>query len=364
MSASLDDDDRNADISESEKTVTGRVKVTINDVARLANVSKKTVSRVINKSPLVGEKTREKVDKVIIETGYLPDPQARALAFRRSFLIGMIYDNPSPQYVVNLQRGILSSLQDTGFQLVLHPIDRGDNRVLEKTERFVTQHRPFGVILSPSCSENDDLCKMLKSHGCNYVRIASVEYDAPHENIRTFDIRGGAQAGHYLAELGHRKIAHVHGVRSFRSAHERMKGFRYALKAFDLSLPDQYIREGAYTFESGMKATEQLLALPEKPTAIFLGNDEMAVGAYQAIRRAGLQIPSDISIVGFDDSPMAARVWPPMTSVNLPIRDMGAAAAQQLLDLGTKEKTQARITFEPRLVIRDSTSSPKNAADR
>lgn len=334
-------------------------RVTINDVARLAGVSKKTVSRVINESPLVGEATREKVKKVIQETGYAPDPQARALAFGKSFLIGMVYDNPSPQYVVNMQRGILDALEDTSFQLVLHPCDRGDPATHEKIERFVSRQRPFGVILSPSISEDDELCAKLRSLDCDYVRIASVEFDAPHQNIRTHDFEGAAQAARHLAETGHKRIAHVHGVKTFRSAHERLAGFRQGLKDYGLALPKKYVLEGAYTFDSGVACTEKLLAMSEPPTAIFLGNDEMAVGAYQAIRAAGLRVPDDISVVGFDDTPMASRVWPPMTTVRLPIRDMGAAAAKLLLQAEGEDRPGERIAFSPEIVVRDSTTAPK-----
>jgi len=335
------------------------VKVTINDVARLAGVSKKTVSRVINASPLVGEATRDKVNKIIEETGYAPDPQARALAFRRSFLIGMIYNNPSPQYIVNMQRGILDALVDTSLQLVLHPCDRGDPHVHEKIERFVAQQRPLGVILSPSISEDDKLCESLAQQQCAYVRIASVEFDGPHQNIRSFDGKGAAQAARHLAEIGHKRIAHVHGRKGFRSVLERLGGFREGLAEYGLSLPNNYICEGAYTFDSGVACTEKLIRLKEPPTAIFLGNDEMAVGAYQAIRKAGLRVPEDISIVGFDDTPMATRVWPTMTTVRLPIREMGAAAAGLLIASTGGDIRENRITATPELVIRNSTAPPR-----
>lgn len=334
-------------------------KVTINDVARLAGVSKKTVSRVINDSPLVGSETREKIEAVIKKTGYSPDPQARALAFGKSYLIGMIYDNPSPQYVVNMQRGILDGLHDSDFQLVLHPCDRGDRAAHEKILRFVTRQRPFGVILSPSVSEDDALCEKLKQNDCAYVRIASVEFDAPNESIRTFDTEGAAQAARHLAKIGHKRIAHVHGVKTFRSARERLNGFRKGLKEFGLSLEKNYVLEGAYTFESGITCTEKLLHMSEPPTAIFLGNDEMAAGAYQAVRRAGLRVPDDISIVGFDDAPIAARLWPAMTTVRLPVREMGAAAAGLILDVAKSNQSGERITFSPEIVVRDSTASPK-----
>jgi LacI family transcriptional regulator len=338
-----------------------RAKITINDVARLANVSKKTVSRVINESPLVRQETRDKVKAIISEHGYAPDPQARALAFRRSFLVGMIYDNPSPQYIVNMQRGILDVLEETSFQLVLHPCDRGDETFRKKIHDFVSQQKPFGVILPPSVSEDDELAAMLVSLGCDYVRIASVDLDNASRMVRTHDAEGAAQAARHLASLGHRDIAHIHGPKSFRSAHERLAGFKKGLEEHGLSLQKKLTVEGAYTFDSGVICAEKLIYSDQRPTAIFTGNDEMAVGAYQAVRKAGLSVPDDISIVGFDDTPMASRVWPTMTTVRLPIREMGRAAAALLLREPMEKDAAGPVSFTPEIVVRDSSAPPRKS---
>lgn len=339
----------------------GRGNITINDVARLANVSKKTVSRVINESPLVRKETRDKVKAIIQEHGYSPDPQARALAFRRSFLVGMIYDNPSPQYVVNMQLGILDVLEDTSFQLVLHPCERGNERFRQKIHTFVSQQKPLGVILPPSVSEDDELAAMLNELGCDYVRIASVALDSPMKMVRTHDAEGAAQAARHLASLGHRKIAHIHGPKTFRSAHERLAGFKKGLEEQGVALANSLIVEGAYTFDSGVSCTEKLIYGDTRPTAIFTGNDEMAVGAYQAVRKAGLRVPEDISIVGFDDTPMASRVWPPMTTVRLPIREMGQAAARLLLKEPMEKASMEPLSFMPEIIVRESSGPPPKA---
>lgn len=333
-------------------------KVTINDVARLARVSKKTVSRVINNSPLVKAETRLRVEAVIAETGYRPDPQARALAMGRSFLIALIYDNPSPQYVVNMQLGILDALVDTGFQLVLRPCDRAEPDFVKKISRFVSEQRPFGVILTPSVSEDEAVAALLADLQCPAVRIASVEFGAPHKSVRTHDAEGAAAAARLLASLGHKAIAHVHGPKSFRSAHERLAGFKDGLRDFGLSLDKRMTIRGGYTFESGFECTLKLLEGEVRPTAIFLGNDEMAVGAYQAVRQAGLRVPEDISIVGFDDTPMASRVWPTMTTVRLPIREMGMAAALLLIEEPDGGHVR-RVSFVPEIIVRGSTAKPR-----
>lgn len=348
---------KRADANAANDAVSGRAKVTINDIARLANVSKKTVSRVLNDHPIVRAETRANVKKIMAEQGYAPDPQARALAFRRSFLIALAYDNPSPQYVVNMQRGILDQLDGTDFQLVLHPVDRDAPDALEKMNQFVERHRPAGIIMPPSVSEDQALCDMLRAQACPYVRIASLDLDAPEHMVRTHDADGAAQAARHLASLGHKRIAHVHGPRSFRSAHERLAGFRAGLQEFDLALDATLTIEAGYTFESGARAAHKLLSLANRPTAIFAGNDEMAIGIYTSARKLGLSIPEDLSIVGFDDTPMAARIAPALTTVRLPIRDMGAEAADSLMRLIKGVQETENKSFLPEIIVRESTRS-------
>lgn len=335
-----------------------RPRLTINQIASLAGVSKKTVSRVINDSPHVKGLTRDRVKAIIEKHGYIPDPSARALALQRSFLLGFVYDNPSPQYVVNMQRGILDALVGTSLQLVLQPCDRGDKTFRKKVSDFVTQHRPFGLVLTPSVSEDEDLADDLRKLNCNYVRIASVELDTPARMVRTHDADGAAQAARHLAALGHKRIAHIHGPFSFRSAHERLRGFREGLRDFSISIEEKFLVEGAYTFESGVTCAERLLYRRDRPTAIFAGNDEMAMGIYVAARKAALRIPEDLSVVGFDDSPMASRIWPSMTTVRLPIRDMGHAATRMLVEKSAAAKLQTITSFFPEIIVRESTRPP------
>lgn len=336
--------------------LTGRA--TINDIARIAKVSKKTVSRVINESPLVKPRTRHLVKAIIAELGFTPDPQARALALRRSFLIGLVYDNPSPQYVVNMQRGILDGLEATDFQLVLRPVNRADTDLSDRLKQFILQHKPFGLILPPSVSEDEALIAMLREHEVDYVRIASVDFDLPSRMIRTHDAEGAAQAARHLCALGHTDIAHIQGPQTFRSAHERRKGFSRGLEEAGRKLPAEMVAEAGYTFDSGLQAMERLIYAKRRPTAVFAGNDEMATGAYVAVRKAGLRIPEDISIVGFDDTPIAGRLWPAMTTVRLPIREMGRAAARLLLDQAAGNAPSEMISFSPEIVVRESTAPP------
>lgn len=345
------------DISPPRRGLGGEKKPTINDVARLAGVSKKTVSRVINQSPFVKDETREKINQIIAEIGFSPDPQARGLAFRRSFLIGLVYDNPNPQYVVNMQLGLLDAMRGSGYELVVHPCNRGNPTFLADFRRFIERQKLSGVVLTPSVSEDDRVKVILDEIGCAYIRIASVPVDAPEHIIVSNDRQGGRAAARHLAELGHEHIGFISGPPTFRSSHERRGGFEEELKDRKLKLPDTYIMQGAYTFETGLSCAAELLKRTPRPTALFCANDEMAAGALHAIRRAGLKCPDDVSVVGFDDFQIASSVWPPLTTVRTPTREIGRMAAEKLIALtGDGEETaqEAPPATSPVLVVRDS----------
>ncbi len=330
---------------------------TINDVARLANVSKKTVSRVINQSPFVNKETRERIDAVIKDLGYAPDPVARGLASRRSYLVGLIYDNPNPQHVIDTQQGILDIIRGSGLELVVHPCNRRDKDFLAGVRGFIDRQKLAGVVLPSSVSEDDDLVAVLRESETPYVRIASVLLDEPENSIVTNDREGARQAAEHLAGLGHKVIAHVSGPDTFRSSHERRAGFVEGLKAAGLQLDKKLDLRAGYTFQSGVEAGRRLMANQTRPTAVFCGNDEMAAGVCQAIRETGLDICKDISVVGFDDSPLASRLWPALTTVLLPIRSTGRMASVRLLgDRLTKEPLEDDDLGEvhPRLVVRAS----------
>jgi LacI family transcriptional regulator len=336
----------------------GEKKPTINDVARLAGVSKKTVSRVINQSPFVKNVTREKINAIIAEIGFSPDPQARGLAFRRSFLIGLVYDNPNPQYVVNMQLGMLDAMRGSGYELVVHPCNRGNPTFLADFRRFIERQKLSGVVLTPSVSEDDRVKAVLDEVGCGYIRIASVPVDKPAHIIVSNDRFGGRAAARHLAELGHTHIGFISGPASFRSSHERRGGFEEELKERGLELQSDYIMQGAYTFETGLSCAAELLKRTPRPTAIFAANDEMAAGVLHAIRRASLRCPEDVSVVGFDDFQIASSVWPPLTTVRTPTREIGRMAAEKLigLDAAQDHTREAAPATSPVLVVRDSTA--------
>jgi len=334
-------------------------KPTINDVAREAGVSKKTVSRVINRSPLLHDETRERVEKVIAELGYVPNPQARALALRRNFLIGLIHDNPNAQMVLNVQQGILEALHGTEFAMVIRPVDRNSSAMLDDVRHFLEQQRLYGVVLLPPISENDALARLCDELEVRYVRMGSAELDDPDHMVASNDREAVREAVTFLIGEGHRLVGLVEGPDGFRSAKERRLGFEDALAAAGIKLPRSLIATGNYTFETGVAAANRLLDLSPRPTAIFASNDEMAAGVVHAARARGIDVPRDLSVMGFDDTPIAAHIWPPLTTVRWPIVSMARTAAFKLVG-GAKRETEAPepSMFISSLVRRASVAPP------
>ena len=331
-------------------------KPTINDVARLAGVSKKTVSRVINRSPFVKETTRQRIEAIIDEIGFSPDPQARGLAFRRSFLIGLVYDNLNPQYIVNMQLGMLDTMRGAGYDLVLHPCNRGSPAFLAELRCFIERQKLYGVVLTPSVSEDDRVKAVLDETGCAYVLVISAAVEEPAHVISSNDRLGGRAAARHLADLGHRRIGFISGPACFRSSHERRAGFEAELKNRGLELQADYVLQGAYTFETGLSCGAELLKRRPRPTAILAANDEMAAGVLHAIRHAGLECPDDVSVVGFDDFQIASIVWPPLTTVRAPTRAIGRVAVDKLIGLDAAlHQSHEASAPSPALVVRDST---------
>ncbi|MEO6715687.1 MAG: LacI family DNA-binding transcriptional regulator [Novosphingobium sp.] len=335
----------------------GEAKPTINDVARLSGVSKKTVSRVINRSPLLNQATRAKVETVIADLGYVPNPQARALALRHNFVLGMIYDNPNAQMVLNFQEGVLDAIRATEFALVIHPVDRHSPGLFDDIRKFIERQRLYGVLILPPLSENDSFAALFDELGCRYVRMGSAELDDPAHLVQSNDRQAVHEAVGYLIGLGHQRIGLVEGPDGFRSAFERREGWREAMQAHGLACGPELVAQGSYTFETGLAAGKRLLDLPLPPSAVFASNDVMAAGVVHVARARGLDVPGDLSVVGFDDTAIAATIWPPLTTVRWPIRTMARSAALKLIHPEAAAMEQS--VFPTEFVERASTAPPK-----
>lgn len=346
--------------SRTTRRAPSRTKPTIDDIARLSGVSKKTVSRVINHSPLLSDKTRSKVEAVIAKTGFVPNPQARALALGRNSLIALLHDNPNAQMVLNMQQGMLEALRPTDFALVIRQVNRSSPGMLEDIRSFVIRQRLFGVAILPPISEIDEIAAICRDVGCRYVRMGSTMLDEPAHMVTSNDREAVQAATRYLIEMGHRRIGLVAGPHGFQSAKVRREGFEAALREAGLKLPRSFVADGQYTFDSGVEAASQLLDLVPRPTAIFACNDEMAAGVLHTAHVRGIRMPEQLSVIGFDDTPIAARVWPALTTVRWPIVSMGRSAALKLLSgvaLPADEAPEP-ATFLSTLIKRGSVAAP------
>ena len=334
-------------------------KITINDVARISGVSKRTISRVINNSNKVGEATRKRIQAIIDDLNYKPNPQARGLAARRSYLLGLIYDNPDALYINDVQRGVLSVCREFGYELVVHPCDTKDDGLINEAVSFASRSQLDGVIILPPISENNDLAGAMALANINYVRLAAIALDSAEHVVISNERSAAAAMADYLVNLGHTRIGYISGPKGMKSTRERLEGFCDALEKRGCKPARDMLARGAYTFESGMECTRSLLANSNPPTAIFASNDEMAVGVINAAQDMGLNVPGDLSVAGFDDSILASRIMPSLTSVRRPVREMSRFATTKLIASidGRQDEAMASIMLDPVLVPRNSTRS-------
>jgi LacI family transcriptional regulator len=341
-------------------------KPTINDVARLAGVSKKTVSRVINDSPLLNAATRAKVEQVIAEIGYVPDPQARALALKRnaptgdeapapqaarSRLLALVYDGNAASSLVEAQRGALAAIQGSDFALAVTALDAGDDELTDAFRAFLEQQRPAGVLLLPPLAEIRALARLCEEAGCPHMAIGASPQEDGTRAILSDDRAAAAQATAYLIALGHERIGMVTGPDDSRLSQERELGYLDAMADHDLDRGPALIATGDHSFQSGHAAGHLLLEVSPRPTAIFAGNDEMAAGVLHAAAERGIRVPDGLSVMGFEDMPIAVRLIPPLATVRVPLADMTRAAALRLI----APETTTPERFAAELVTRAST---------
>jgi len=330
---------------------------TINDVAEQAGVSKRTVSRVINRSDKVNEETRARVQNVIERLQFSPNRQARGLAASRSFLIGLVYDVPT-LFINNVQKGILSVCSDAGYELVVHGCHIDSDRLVDDVARFVDDANLDGVIILPPVSEVDEVAEMLGKAGCPFVGFASELGTEPWKQVVTNYLPAITDMTNHLIELGHRDMGFISGPRGNISSQKRHEVFEQALASYDIELPGKMVAEGAFTYESGVAAAEILLSREPRPTAIFAANDEMAFGVMHVAHDMGLNIPDDLSLVGFDGTSFSSFVIPALSTIRRQTDEMARLGTQKLLafiDEGPDAARGFETMVSPQFVPRKST---------
>jgi len=337
------------------KNSKGTGNVTVDDVAAQAGVSIKTVSRVLNNEPNISDKTRAKVVEAMALLNYQPNPSARRLASKRSDLIMMVYDNPSDNYLINLQHGALDACKRYFYSLLLLPCDYRSPDLAEQIVQAAKQRACAGLLLTPPVSDVAALIEALDRSDVPYARLAPVSPSVRGLAVSTDDRSAARDMTRYLIQLGHRRIGYVMGHPDHGAAHERLRGYQDAIAEAGLEADPELVCQGLHSFESGVQCGDLLLDRPLPPSAIFAGNDDMAAGVLYAAHVRGIKVPQSLSVAGYDDTPLSRQTWPRLTTLRQPIQEMAYAAVEQLVS--REPQTRARILgYE--LVPRDSTSAP------
>jgi LacI family transcriptional regulator len=338
---------------------------TISTVAAQARVSIKTVSRVLNNSTSVTAQTREHVMEVMRRLSYRPSPTARTLAGHPSLLIGMPFDSSAVRYVTEVQMGTLPTFRAANYQVVMHACDAYASDVIEEIVTFVQRVRVDGIILAPPISHMETIVEALLAQSVPVVKIASPRRADFARNVFTNEREACASMVSYLAGNGHSRIAFVAGPTGCTAAEQRYLGYLDGLKQADLTLLPALVKRGVNTVASGMAGGRELLVLrrDQRPTAIFASNDEMAAGVLRAAHDLQIHVPAELSVAGFEDSPIASQIWPRLTTIRQPIRAMAERAATLLMEQlrggqrSPKPQREAALhVIESSLIVRQSTA--------
>ncbi|MEN7535876.1 LacI family DNA-binding transcriptional regulator [Aurantiacibacter flavus] len=330
------------------------------DVARLANVSEKSVSRVVNQESHVSAKLREKVEAAIAELGYVPDLAARSLAGSRSFTVSLLFDTRGPNYAIKLIEGAYEACKRHGYHLRIENLDSfaGEDGWLDRLGEILSHSRLDGLIVTPPFSDSAVIMDYLEDRQIRFARIAPFKERGRGSCVFMDDAAAAAQVADFLVANGHRKIGLVNGALKHGAAIARREGF---LNRIAQIAPEAEISEadGDFLFESGIRAGRALLDTSNAPTAIFAANDDSAAGVMTACAQLGIRVPDDVSICGFDDSWSATAVWPYLTTIYQPISELAHEATELLIAGNGAAVMNDQVLLAHRLIER---ASVKNLA--
>ncbi len=334
---------------------------TVADVARVAGVSPMTVSRVVNNEARVLPATREKVLQAIEALGYVPNAAARSLAGQGQCRITLLFNNPSAAFMSELLMGCLAQSRESDVILEIEPYAEGEP--LDELAKRLARHRVDGVLLPGLLCDDPTMLQALSKAGLEVGRIAATQPAAIGQGVGIDDEAAAHAITAHLVASGHSRIAYIDGPPQLSVCQLRKAGYRRALAEAGLQPDPAFILTGDFSYRSGLAATEELLALPQRPTAIFAANDDMAAAVISVAHRQGLDVPGDLSVCGFDDTLVAQSVWPELTTINQPVGDMAARAMVLLVEAIRKRRRGeaapaqlVRVDYE--LVRRESDGPP------
>ena len=312
-----------------------------------------TVSRVLNGQSNVRSETRKRVEEAVKSIGYTPNLSARSLASSRSHFIGLAYLNPSSGYLGQFLIGALSSARKVGLHLILESCSPESGDWSEELESFCKQSQLRGLILPPPLCDDPGVLNTARAIGLPTVRVSPSNHVPGFISIRIDEYLASLTMTKLLIENGHNRIGFLKGASNQEATIQRYSGFADALKQAGLDIVDDWVKDGDFQLDKALAVGKQMLSGDRRPTAIFASNDDMAAGLYAAAHQLGLHIPDDLSVVGFDDQPIAKSLWPALTTVHQPIVEM-AAKAVDLLSVAAGSDTDEDQIFQFQVVLRDS----------
>lgn len=352
-----------------------RQSVTIRHVAAEAGVSLQTVSRVMNDEPNVRPEVQERVRAAVAKLGYVPSLAARRLSGSRSYLLLALNDRDrtvegwrlglGSDWIDQMLLGGMLTCAEHDYRLMVELVDTHAAHVERAVSAALDALRPDGVILTPPHSDNPAITTLLETRRMPFARIGS-ERDGAGFAIRMDERAAAAAAADHLADLGHRRIAYIAGDPDYLLSARRLEGYRGVVVTRGLEDDEELVRQGDFGFASGERAMTELLALSVRPTAIIASSDQMALGALHVAHREGVDVPADVSLISFDDSPVAKFSVPPLTAINQPVAAMTARAATLLIEAASGAASSgaeavAADVIPFRLAVRASTAPPPGA---
>lgn len=331
------------------------MKVTITDVARAAGVSMKTVSRVLNDEPNVTDSTRKRVKQAAKELRYRPNLSARGLAGSKSYLLALLYDNPSADYIARIQQGATDACREKGYHLMVEPLDLSEGDLTADLELLLERLPVDGVILTPPLCDSRRILSVLTKAGTPFVRVSPSFDPAMSPSVVMDDEIAAFQMTRHLIDAGHKNIGFIIGHKDHSASMLRRQGFERAMSDAALMINPRWVKQGDFSYDSGYAAAQAILSENSRPSAIFASNDDMAAAVMSVAGQKGLSIPEDLSICGFDDTALASMLWPPLTTVKQPILDMGALAVNLLIgSAASPESKDTPLKLEHEIIKRDS----------
>ncbi len=341
-----------------------RTSVTIREVADLAEVSSKTVSRVLNNEPTVHADTRNRILRAMEQLDYRPNLNARGLAGDRSFLIGLFCEKPG-DYLSEFQAGAVQRCRESDYHLMVEPWEGASADVGRQVNTLLRQLRLEGVILLPPLSDHPVILGRLADAAIPTVRIAPKREPSDAPSVGIDDRAAARRLTAHLLDLGHRTIGFIRGPAEHGATEQRYLGFSEEMRARNVPIKSNWVQTGNFSFEGALICAERMLRGPSRPSAIFASNDDMAAAVICVARQLGLELPAQLSVVGFDDAPVATMVWPQLTTIRQPVRAMARVATDLIIEHSPRRRgwpqpiPRQRLKFE--LILRNSTAPPQQA---